>query len=58
MKVKVFQQRLSGTLEKTINAWLDQNPKTKIINIMQSQSRSDILEQLDTVVTVTVWYDK
>jgi len=58
MKVKVFQQRHSGTLENKINAWLDENPGIKIVNVVQSQSRSDKLEQLDTIVTVTVWYEE
>ena len=57
MKMKLFgkedSKKILG-LEEEVNAWLDQHPNIKIIDIRQSASGGSLA---DTKLYISVWYE-
>ena len=57
MKMKLFGKEGSKEalgLEEEVNAWLDQHPNIKIIDIRQSTSGGSFA---DTKLYISVWYE-
>jgi hypothetical protein len=57
MKMKLFGKEGSKKalgLEEEVNAWLDQHPNIKIIDIRQSASGGSLA---DTKLYISVWYE-
>ena len=57
MKMKLFGKegsRKALGLEEEVNAWLDQHPNIKIIDIRQSACGGSLA---DTKLYISVWYE-
>ncbi len=57
MKMKLFGKEGSKKvlgLEEEVNAWLEQHPNIKIIDIRQSTSGGSLA---DTKLYISVWYE-
>jgi hypothetical protein len=55
MQVRFFQERSLDALERTINAWLAQNPQREIVEIRQSVV-AEGMTRGDREFIVSLWY--
>ena len=56
MRVKIFSEASSRTVEAAINQWLSAQPEIKIAHVAQTQTRRDETES--SPLTISIFYQE